>query len=115
VASSGATRTPNIAAGLNRLNAMTLAVEDGTRRVSRYLVLQLLVNLGFGVLCGIGLYVIGVPYAALWGAVAPLLRIVPYVGSVAAGAMPLLPANLLKMNPERKRRLSRVNRGGVEL
>jgi predicted PurR-regulated permease PerM len=77
-------------AGLNRLNVMTLAVEDGTRRVSRYLVLQLLVNLGFGALCGIGLYAIGVPYAALWGAVAALLRIVPYVGSVAAGAMPLL-------------------------
>jgi predicted PurR-regulated permease PerM len=77
-------------AGLNRLNAMTKAAEDGTRRVSRYLVLQLLVNLGFGVLCGIGLYAIGVPYAALWGAVAALLRIVPYVGPVAAGAMPLL-------------------------
>jgi predicted PurR-regulated permease PerM len=77
-------------AGLNRLNVMTQAVEDGTRRVSRYLVLQLLVNLGFGILCGIGLYAIGVPYAALWGAVAALLRIVPYVGSVAAGAMPLL-------------------------
>lgn len=77
-------------AGLNRLNVMTQAVEDGTRRVSRYLVLQLLVNLGFGVLCGIGLYAIGVPYAALWGAVAALLRIVPYAGSVAAGAMPLL-------------------------
>ena len=29
-------------AGLNRLNVMTQAVEDGTRRVSRYLVLQLL-------------------------------------------------------------------------
>ena len=77
-------------AGLNRLNVMTRAVEDGTRRVSRYLVLQLFVNLGFGILCGIGLYAIGVPYAALWGAVAALLRIVPYAGSVAAGAMPLL-------------------------
>ena len=77
-------------AGLSRLNIMTQAVEDGTRRVSRYLILQLLVNLGFGILCGIGLYAIGVPYAALWGAVAALLRIVPYVGSVAAGAMPLL-------------------------
>jgi predicted PurR-regulated permease PerM len=77
-------------AGLSRLNVMTQAVEDGTRRVSRYLVLQLLVNLGFGILCGLGLFVIGVPYAALWGAVAALLRIVPYVGSVAAGAMPLL-------------------------
>jgi predicted PurR-regulated permease PerM len=77
-------------AGLNRLNVMTQALEDGTRRVSRYLVLQLLVNLGFGVLCGIGLYAIGIPYAALWGTMAALLRIVPYIGSVAAGAMPLL-------------------------
>ena len=56
-------------AGLGRLNVMTQAMEDGARRVSRYMVLQLLVNLGFGVLCGLGLYVIGVPYAALWGAV----------------------------------------------
>jgi predicted PurR-regulated permease PerM len=77
-------------AGLSRLNIMTRAMEDGTRRVSRYLVLQLLVNLGFGLLCGIGLYAIGVPYAALWGAVAAMLRVVPYVGAVAAGAMPLL-------------------------
>jgi predicted PurR-regulated permease PerM len=77
-------------AGLDRLNLMTQALDDATRRVSRYLMLQFLVNAGFGVLCGIGLYLIGVPYAALWGTVAALLRIVPYVGSVAAGLLPLL-------------------------
>ena len=77
-------------AGLNRLNAMTKAVDDATHRVSRYLMLQFLVNMGFGALCGIGLYLIGVPYAALWGSVAALLRIVPYVGSVVAGLLPLL-------------------------
>jgi hypothetical protein len=33
---------------------------------------------------------IGVPYAVLWGVVAGILRIVPYVGSVVAGALPLL-------------------------
>ena len=77
-------------AGLSRLNLMTQAVADGTRRISRYLMLQFLVNAGFGLLCGIGLYMIGVPYAALWGAVAALLRIVPYVGSVVAGTLPLL-------------------------
>ena len=77
-------------AGLNRLNVMTRALDDATRSVSRYLVLQFLVNAGFGVVCGIGLYLIGVPYAALWGAVAALLRIVPYVGSLAAGLLPLV-------------------------
>src|SRR5580704_17610722 len=77
-------------AGLDRLNVMTQALDDATRRVSRYLMLQLLVNASFGVLCGIGLYLIGVPYAVLWGAVAGILRIVPYVGSVVAGMLPLL-------------------------
>jgi predicted PurR-regulated permease PerM len=77
-------------AGLNRLNRMTQAVADGTRRISRYLMLQFLVNAAFGLLCGLGLYFIGVPYAALWGTVAALLRIVPYVGSVVAGLLPLL-------------------------
>jgi predicted PurR-regulated permease PerM len=77
-------------AGLNRLNVMTQALDDATRRVSRYLMLQFMVNAGFGILCGVGLYLIGVPYAALWGTVAALLRIVPYVGSVSAGLLPLL-------------------------
>ncbi|HTC91277.1 MAG TPA: AI-2E family transporter [Bryobacteraceae bacterium] len=77
-------------AGLSRLNLMTQAVADGTRRISRYLMLQFLVNTAFGLLCGLGLYFMGVPYAALWGTVAALLRIVPYVGSVVAGLLPLL-------------------------
>jgi predicted PurR-regulated permease PerM len=76
--------------GLNRLNATTLAMEDATRRVSRYLLLQFLVNGAFGIVCSFGLYFIGVPYAALWGAVAALLRIVPYVGAAVAGLLPLL-------------------------
>jgi predicted PurR-regulated permease PerM len=77
-------------AGLDHLNVMTQALDDATRRVSRYLMMQLVVNASFGVLCGTGLYLIGVPYAFLWGAVAGILRIVPYVGSLVAAALPLL-------------------------
>jgi predicted PurR-regulated permease PerM len=77
-------------AGLDQLNVMTQALDDATRRVSRYLLMQLLVNAGFGALCGIGLYFIGVPYAALWGTVAGFLRIVPYAGSLVAALLPLL-------------------------
>jgi predicted PurR-regulated permease PerM len=77
-------------AGLDRLNVMTQALEDATQRVSRYLMLQLLVNSCFGVLCAAGLYLIGVPYAVLWGAVAGILRIVPYVGSLVAALLPLI-------------------------
>jgi predicted PurR-regulated permease PerM len=77
-------------AGMSRLNVMTQALDDATKRVSRYLMLQFLVNAGFGALCGVGLYLIGVPYAALWGTVAALFRIVPYVGSIVAGLLPLV-------------------------
>jgi len=75
--------------GLDRLNVMTQALDDATHRVSRYLMMQLLVNACFGVLCGVGLYLIGVPYAALWGSVAGILRIVPYVGAVVSALLPL--------------------------
>jgi len=76
--------------GLGQLNVMTQALDDAAKRVSRYLVLQFAVNAGFGLSVGIGLYFIGLPYAALWGTVAGVLRIVPYVGTVIAGALPLL-------------------------
>ena len=75
-------------AGLDRLNVMTQALDDATQRVSRYLLMQLLVNACFGILCGIGLYLIGIPYAALWGSVAGILRIVPYVGGVVSALLP---------------------------
>jgi predicted PurR-regulated permease PerM len=74
--------------GLDQLNVMTQALDDATRRVSRYLLMQLLVNACFGVLCGFGLYLIGIPYWALWGIVAGILRIVPYVGAVVSGLLP---------------------------
>jgi predicted PurR-regulated permease PerM len=76
-------------AGLGQLNRMTQAINDASGRVSRYLLMQFLVNASFGTLFGIGLYAIGVPYAALWGAVAGMLRIVPYVGTLAAAVLPL--------------------------
>jgi predicted PurR-regulated permease PerM len=75
--------------GLDRLNVMTQALDDAAQRVSRYLLLQLLVNASVGVLCGVGLYLIGIPYAALWGTVTGILRIVPYVGIVASALFPL--------------------------
>ena len=76
--------------GVSQLNVMTQALNDATRRVSKYLLLQLLVNAAFGAICGTGLFLIGLPYALLWGALAAILRIVPYVGSLVAAAFPLM-------------------------
>ena len=76
-------------AGTGQLNTMTEALDDAATRVSRYLSLQVLVNTCFGIIVGVGMYFIGVPNAALWGVVAGILRIVPYVGTVVAGLLPI--------------------------
>ncbi len=76
-------------AGLGQLNLMTQALDDAAGRVSRYILMQFLVNAGFGTVFGFGLYWIGVPNPALWGAVAGILRIVPYVGTLVAAMLPL--------------------------
>ncbi len=77
-------------AGVQRLNTVTVALDDAAKRVSKYLLMQLLVNVSFGVLFATGLFFIGIPNAALWGALAAVLRIVPYVGSPIAAAFPLI-------------------------
>jgi predicted PurR-regulated permease PerM len=73
-----------------RLNAMTKALDDATRRINRYLLLQLSVNVVYGTVIGIGLHFIGVPNASLWGLTACVLRFLPYVGPPMAAAMPIL-------------------------
>lgn len=77
-------------AGMQRLHAITLALDDATKRVSKYLLLQASVNVAFGALFATGLFFIGVPNAALWGALVAILRIIPYVGSLIAAAFPLV-------------------------
>jgi predicted PurR-regulated permease PerM len=67
-------------AGGTDIRATTLALNDAGERLSRFFVSQFLVNLSVGVGIGIGLIIVGLPHALLWGAVAGVLRFVPYVG-----------------------------------
>jgi predicted PurR-regulated permease PerM len=76
--------------GHAHLNVMTQALDDASKRVSRYLILQLSVNVGFGLVVGTGLYFIGVPHAILWGVIAAVLRFLPYVGSPLSAILPIL-------------------------
>ncbi|MBB5327389.1 AI-2E family transporter [Tunturiibacter gelidoferens] len=77
-------------AGMGRINLMTQALQEAATRISQYLVFQLAVNAAYGILFGGGLYLIGVPDATLWGALAGILRIVPYVGTATSLALPLI-------------------------
>jgi predicted PurR-regulated permease PerM len=75
--------------GQGQLTVMTQALDDASQRLSRYLLLQFLVNAGYGILFGIGLYIIRLPHALLWGLLAALLRLVPYIGTLIATAFPV--------------------------
>ncbi len=75
--------------GSNDLHRTTLAMDDAGQRLSRYFVSQLAVNTGFGVVIGLGLWIIGIPSPAMWGILAGLLRFVPYIGSFIAAIAPM--------------------------
>ena len=51
---------------------------------------QLGLNAGFGFIIGVGLWLIGVPSAPLWGLLAMILRFVPYIGAVISAIFPLV-------------------------
>jgi predicted PurR-regulated permease PerM len=76
-------------AGRRDLHRTTVAMDDAARRVSRYLLRQLVVNGCCGLPIGLGLAAIGIPNAALWGIFAALLRFIPYLGIVIAACFPL--------------------------
>ena len=75
--------------GSNDLHRSTQVLEDAGSRVANYLLIQLLVNVIYAVPIGLGLWLIGVPNALLWGMLTLVLRFVPYIGSVLSAAFPL--------------------------
>jgi predicted PurR-regulated permease PerM len=75
--------------GAQDLKLTTHAVDDAAQRVSRYLGMQSLLCGIQGLAVGIGLAVIGVPGAVLWGAISAVLRFLPYFGPWLAAAGPI--------------------------
>jgi predicted PurR-regulated permease PerM len=75
--------------GKGHISTTTRAMEDAGGRVFRYLLMQLVVNVSYGIPVAIGLYFIGVPNAVLWGAFATVLRFIPYIGPWIGAALPV--------------------------
>lgn len=76
-------------AGVKDLSRTTMAMDEAGTRVSRYLLTQTLVNSVFGTVIAGGLFLLGLPNAALWGGIAAALRFIPYMGVAAAAVLPL--------------------------
>jgi predicted PurR-regulated permease PerM len=74
--------------GYGRITVTTTALQDAGARISRYLLMQSIINSGYGVAVGTCLFLIGLPYAALWGFLAAVLRFIPYIGPWVAAIIP---------------------------
>jgi predicted PurR-regulated permease PerM len=75
--------------GQGRLTVTTRALDDAARRIGRYLLMQFIINATYGLILGVVLTVMGVPFALLWGMMAALFRYIPYVGPWLGAALPV--------------------------
>jgi predicted PurR-regulated permease PerM len=75
--------------GSGQVTVTTRALDDAGRRVSRYLLMQCVINGSYGLAMSLGLFLIGIPYAVLWGFLAAVLRYIPYVGPWIAAFFPI--------------------------
>lgn len=76
-------------AGSSDLHRTTVAMDDAARRLSRYFLGQLALNSAFGIVIGVGLWIIGVPSPVLWGIFALVMRFVPYIGAFLSAVLPI--------------------------
>jgi len=67
----------------------TESMEEAGTRVSKYLLMQMTVNVSYGIPMALGLWFIGVPGALLWGCLAAVLRFVPYLGPLISSMFPV--------------------------
>jgi predicted PurR-regulated permease PerM len=75
--------------GNSRMSFTTKAVDEAGHRISRYLLMQLVVNGTYGLALSLGLWVLDVEHALLWGFLAAVLRYVPYIGPWIAALFPI--------------------------
>ncbi len=68
------------------------AIQTAVATVSRYLLYYALINLTFGTLVGLVLWLIGLSHPAFWGGFAFMARFIPYIGAVFSALLPALVA-----------------------
>jgi predicted PurR-regulated permease PerM len=76
--------------GRGQLTVTTQALDDAAERISRYLLMQSIVNGTYGLAIGLGLWVIGVPNPLLFGLICGVIRFIPYIGPWIGASLPIL-------------------------
>jgi predicted PurR-regulated permease PerM len=67
--------------------ATARVIQDVVDDVSAYLGTITVINVLLGIFVGVVLYMIGMPYPAMWGGIAALLNYIPYFGPVIAALL----------------------------
>jgi predicted PurR-regulated permease PerM len=75
--------------GSGHLHMTMEALDEAGSRVSRYLLMQTLINGSMGIAVATTLFLIGLPHALLWGFLSAVLRFIPYLGSWMAAGLPI--------------------------
>jgi predicted PurR-regulated permease PerM len=75
--------------GTGDIGRSTQALSEAGADLAHFFLLQASLNAAFGIFVGVALWTIGIPSPGLWGAIAALMRFVPYIGSLLAAAFPI--------------------------
>ena len=76
--------------GYAHLAVTTRALDDAGQRIGNYLLMQITINGCFGLVVAIALFLIGLPYAFLWGLLSVPLLFIPVFGFWTAAALPTI-------------------------
>jgi predicted PurR-regulated permease PerM len=82
-------------AGARDLRRTTIALDEAGSRLSRYFLALTAINATFGLLVGVGLWLIGIPNFVLWGLLAMMLRFLPYIGGPLSAVFPMILATAI--------------------
>jgi predicted PurR-regulated permease PerM len=75
--------------GVREIGRSTQALSEAGSDLAQFFFLQASLNAAFGIVVGVALWAIGIPSPGLWGAIAALMRFLPYIGSLLAAAFPV--------------------------
>jgi len=76
--------------GEEHASASREMVDQISNNISGYLAVRFTTTCGLGIVVTIGLLIMGVPYAYVWGPLAGVLNLIPYVGAVIGAIPPMI-------------------------
>ena len=77
-------------AGMRQVSLTTATLDDAGQRIGGYLRMLAIVNFSYGVAISLCMWCIGLPTPLFWGALAGVLRFVPFLGPWIAAILPTI-------------------------